>query len=254
MNASGQDPPVFRCGKLLPILLGALSLLLIAATVDLLFIRLPLIQESVQELAGRLASAAAANQPLTVGLPADQTSSFPDAAGQFLLLLALPCWIACWLLMVYRLARKAQRLGGNRMRTSPRRCVLSFLLPVGNMWMPVNALLDINAILSPDRRTPGIWLIWTAWAVNVPVALLTFLYTLSLPVSAFIQTFREWGGGEGADEAAALEEGLRAMFGAPMTDMLVYNGSIFILCILASGLTVLYLDSRLPPSCRRHAA
>ena len=75
---------------------------------------------------------------------------------------------------------------------SPAKCVLSFILPVGNLWMPVKALLNINSILSPTSQTSGKVLIWTAWALSVPVTLLTLLYTLIHPFITFMETFVGW--------------------------------------------------------------
>lgn len=242
-SPAGQEPFPPRPGKTLPILLAALSLVLLAGTYRVIFIQLPGIQEAVREIAGQLAS------PLAAGLPAMGSVPFHLASSsgvweQTVLFLAAAAWITCWLLLVYRLARDARSLGGSRMQHTPGKCVLSFLLPVGNMWMPLKSLLDMNAIFSPARRKSGIALIWTAWAVSVPIALLAFLYTLSVPFITLLDTFRNWEGQEDLLTPGMMERDIQNVFNSLVEPMLLYNGIVFMLSILLSSLMVLYLDSR----------
>ncbi|MCD8061237.1 MAG: DUF4328 domain-containing protein, partial [Akkermansiaceae bacterium] len=179
MNSSPPGPHslLFRAGRWLPFLLGTLSLFLIAGTCFIIFVQLPWIQEAVREMIGQIASELVTLHKLPTGMELTYPGS---KIGAIMFPVSLAC-LACWLLLIYRLAWDARRIGGNLMQPSPSKCVLSFILPVGNLWMPVKALLNINSILSPANRAPGKMLIWTAWAISVPVTLLTLLYTLIHP-------------------------------------------------------------------------
>ena len=138
------------------------------------------------------------------------------------------------------------------MQPSPAKCVLSFILPVGNLWMPVKALLNINSILSPTSQTSGKVLIWTAWALSVPVTLLTLLYTLIHPFITFMETFGGWQEEADSFPMEPVVQDIQSLFSAMLGPVLFYNGIVFMLSLLASNLMIYYLDARsrrMQPSC-----
>ena len=242
MNSSspGPHPLLFRGGRWLPFLLGTLSLFLIAGTCFIIFVQLPWIQEAVRKMIGQIMS-----ELVTLHkLPSGMEITYPGSEiGVIMFPVSLACF-ACWLLLIYRLAWDARRTAGNLMQPSPAKCVLCFILPVGNLWMPVKALLNINSILSPTSRTPGKVLIWTAWALSVPVTLLTLLYTLIHPFIMFMETFGGWQEEADSFPMEPVVQDIQSLFSAMLGPVLFYNGIVFMLSLLASNLMIYYLDTR----------
>lgn len=242
MNFSlpGPHPLLFRAGRWLPFLLGTLSLFLIAGTCFIIFFQLPWIQEAVRTMIGQMASELATLHTI----PSGMEITYPGSEiGLVMFPISIAC-LACWLLLIYRLAWDARRIGGNLMQPSPAKCVLSFILPVGNLWMPVKALLNINSILSPVSRTPGKVLIWTAWSLSVPVTLLTFLYTLIHPFITFMKTSGEWQEQTAPFPMEMIIQDMQSLFSTMLGPVLFYNGIVFMLSLLASNLMICYLDTR----------
>lgn len=231
-----------RTGRALPLLLGIFSLIVIAGTAHVVFFQAPQIRDTLREMANQFVSHAFSGK--TDGLP-DHVSYSPawNSGLAYLLSLASLGCLACWLLMIHRLAADARRAGGTLMRMSPGECILSFFLPIVNLWRPLRALLDINAVLSPASRTGGAVLIWTAWAVSVPVTLLTFLGTFFLPLITFMNVFREWNANKDALDEENIRDGFQSILLSVM-DPAVYNGIVFMLSVLLSTLMVFYLDFR----------
>ncbi|MCC8148052.1 DUF4328 domain-containing protein [Akkermansia sp.] len=238
-----QQRLLFRSGKALPILLGIFSLVLIAGTAHVIFFQVSQIQDTLREMINQLISDAVSGQ--TGGQP-EYVSYSPawNANLAYLLSLASLGCLVCWFLMIYRLAADARRVGGTLMRMSPGECILSFFLPIVNLWRPLEALLNINSVLSTgSSRTGGAVLIWTAWAVSVPVTLLTFLGTFFLPLMTFMNVFQEWNEEKDSLSLESIQEGFQSIV-LSVKDTFIYNGIVLMLGILFSTLMVFYLDFR----------
>lgn len=228
---------------MLPVLLGIFSLILMAGTAQVIFFRLPRIQDALREMAQQTAS----------GLSSGLTGQTPDYTGihvshtltgnAWLMSAAFLGFMACWFLLIYRVAENSRRAGGSLMRMSPEECILSFFLPVVNLWKPLQALLNINTVLSPGNRKGGAALIWTAWAVSVPGALLVFLYTLFMPLITFMKVFQGWNEDQDILTTERMGNDLQSVF-LSMAAPILYNGTLFLLSILLSTLMVFYLDFR----------
>lgn len=241
MNIPGtRQDFLTRAEKFLPGLLAAFALLLIAETCYLMFIQLPRMQHEVQNLVQNIVSSMAEHQPTSAEMSVSYHGSVP---GTLMSLTFFACAI-CWLLLIYQLADKARLIGGDRMQTSPVQCVLYFLIPIGNMWLPLKALQNINAILSPHHRLTGAILIWASWAISIPITLLTVLYTLVQPFATFVDTFGGWNEQQGPLTDAAIGQGLNNLFNSILGPFILYNGAVFILSLLCSVSMALYLDFR----------
>lgn len=235
-------PPLRKTGVLL-FLLCLFALALAGGTLYLVFHDLPLIQQAIAETVVQSVkelqeggSAAASLTHVNAG------STAPFTMDGSLFYLCTAGLSICWLMLVYRLAQNAETVKKGALRCTPLLCVLSFFLPVGNIWMPLQAMLDINKALSSPGPSRGKGWIWTAWAVSVPGSLLIFLYTLCQPLAGFFQTFRAWAE-EDLGNAFALDRELEALMNGMVRPVIMYNGMAFIACLLASVLMMLHFHS-----------
>lgn len=227
---------------MLPILLGVFSLVLIAGTAHIIFFQLSGIQDSLREMTDQIISCIISGPENQTAENVTYSLSWNTSLTCLMLVASLGCAV-CWFLLIYRLAEDARCAGGSLMRMNPGECVLSFFLPVVNLWRPLKALLGINAALSPDNRTGGAILIWTSWAINVPITLLTFLYTFLLPLVTFRNVFQRWSEDAGNLNQERLHDGIQSILLSAI-DPIIYNGIVFMLGILFSTLMALYLDFR----------
>lgn len=235
-------PPLRKTGVLL-FLLCLFALALAGGTLYLVFHDLPLIQQAIAETVAQSVkelqeggSAAASLTHVNAG------STAPFTMDGSLFYLCTAGLVVCWLMLIYRLAQNAETVKKGALRCTPLLCVLSFFLPVGNIWMPLQAMLDINKALSSPGPSRGKGWIWTAWAVSVPGSLLIFLYTLCQPLASFFQTFRAWAE-EDPGNAFALDRELEALMNGMVRSVIMYNGMAFIACLLASVLMMLHFHS-----------
>lgn len=228
---------------MLPVLLGIFSLVFMAGTAQVIFFQISQIRDALREMAQQTVS----------GLSSELTSQTPDFAVMHishsltgnagLMSAAFLGFMVCWFLLIYRVAGNARRAGGSLMRMSPGECILSFFLPVINLWKPLQALLNINAVFSPDSRRGGNTLIWAAWAVSVPGALLVFLYSLFVPFITFMKVLQGWNEDRETLTPECMGNDIQAVF-LSMANPILYNGAVFLLSILLSTLMALYLDFR----------
>lgn len=235
-------PPLRKTGVLL-FLLCLFALALAEGTLYLIFHDLPLIQQAIAETVAQsvkeLQEGGSATAALT-HVNAGSTAPFTMDGGLFYLCAA--GLVICWLMLVYRLAQNAETVKKGALRCTPLLCVLSFFLPVGNIWMPLQAMLDVNKALSSPGPSRGKGWIWAAWAVSVPGSLLIFLYTLCRPLAGFFQTFRTWAE-EYPGNVFALDRELEALMNGMVRPVIIYNGAAFIACLLVSVLMMLHLCS-----------
>ncbi len=191
---SAGIPPLRKLGVLL-FLLCLFALALAGGTFYLLFHDLPLIQQAISETLAQTMKELQEGDRASLSLSlarADAGSAAPFMLDGGLFYLSMAGLVVCWLMLVYRLAQNAETVKKGAMRASPLLCVLSFFLPVGNIWMPLQAMLDVNKAFSFPGPSRGKGWIWLAWAVSVQGSLLIFLYTLFQPLFRFSETLRAW--------------------------------------------------------------
>lgn len=245
-------PPLRKLGVLLS-LLCLFALALAGSTLYVLFHDLPLIQQAMAEtLAQTIQELQEGGRASLSPTQADALPAVPLTLDGSLFHLSMAGLAVCWLMLVYRLAQNAETVKKGAMRASPLLCVLSFFLPVGNIWMPLQTMLDANKALSspgPSRRKGWIWL---AWAVSVPGSLLVFLYTLFQPLLHFSETLQAWAQ-ENPENAFALDRELEALLNGMVRPVFLYNGTAFLLSLASSVLMMLHfyslqrrLEERLP--------
>ena len=132
-------------------LLCLFALALAGGTLYLLFHDLPLIQQAISETLAQTMKELQEGDRASLSLSlarADASSAAPLTLDGGLFYLSMAGLVVCWLMLVYRLAQNAETVKKGAMRASPLLCVLSFFLPVGNIWMPLQAMLDVNKALS----------------------------------------------------------------------------------------------------------
>lgn len=235
-------PPLRKLGVLF-YLLCLFALALAAGTLYLLFHDLPLIQQAIAETLTQTIKEVQEGGRASLSLTrVDTGSTLPFAMDGSLFYPATAGLAVCWLMLVYRLAQNAETVKKGAMRATPLLCVLSFFLPVGNIWMPLQAMLDVNKALSSPGPSRGQGWIWLAWAVSVPGSLLVFLYTLCQPLIGFAETFRAWAQ-ENPENVFALDRELEALLNGMVRPVLLYNGIAFILSLASSVLMMLHFYS-----------
>lgn len=245
-------PPLRKLGVLL-FLLCLFALVLAGSTLYLLLHDLPLIQQAIAATLAQTMQELQEGGRASLSLPqADATAAAPFTPDGALFYLSIAGLAVCWLMLVYRLAQNAETVKKGAMRASPLLCVLSFFLPVGNIWMPLQAMLDVNKALSFPGPSRGKGWIWLAWAVSVPGSLLVFLYTLFQPLFRFPETLRAWAE-ESPDNILALDRELEALLNGMARPVIMYNGTAFLVSLASSVLMMLHfyflqkrLTGRLP--------
>lgn len=203
------------------------ALALAGGTFYLLFHDLPLIQQAISETLAQTMKELQEGDRASLSLSlarADASSAAPLTLDGGLFYLSMAGLVVCWLMLVYRLAQNAETVKKGAMRASPLLCVLSFFLPVGNIWMPLQAMLDVNKALSFPGPSRGKGWIWLAWAVSVPGSLLIFLYTLFQPLFHFSETLRAWAE-ESPENVLALDRELEALLNGMVRPVIMYNGT-----------------------------
>lgn len=234
--------PLRKIGVLF-FLLCLFALALAGETLYVLFHDLPLIQQAIAETAAQAVKELQAGGSASVSLThVHAESAVPSAMDGSFFYLCTAGLVICWLMLVYRLAQNAETVKKGALRCTPLLCVLSFLVPVGNIWMPLQAMLDINKALSSPGPSRGRGWIWTAWAVSVPGSLLIFLYTLFRPLFSFFQAFRAWAE-EDPGNVFALDRELEALMNGMVRPVVMYNGMAFILSLAVSVLMMLHFYS-----------
>lgn len=234
-------PPLRKLGVLL-FLLCLFALVLAGGTLYLLFHDLPLIQQAISETLAQTMKELQEGERASLSLSlttAEAGSAAPFTLDGGLFYLSMAGLVACWLMLVYRLAQNAETVKKGAMRASPLLCVLSFFLPVGNIWMPLQAMLDVNKALSFPGPSRGKGWIWLAWAVSVPGSLLVFLYTLFEPLFHFSETLRAWAE-ENPDSVLALDRELEALLNGMARPVIMYNGTAFLVSLASSVLMMLH--------------
>lgn len=235
-------PPLRKIGVLL-LLLCLFALALAGGTLYLIFHDLPLIQQAIAETVAQSVKELQEGGSASVALTHVNTgSTVSSTMDESLFYLGTAGLAICWLMLVYRLAQNAETVKKGALRSTPLLCVLSFFLPVGNIWMPLQSMLDINKALSSPGPSRGKGWVWTAWAVSVPGSLLIFLYTLCRPLVSFFQTFRAWAE-EDPGNVSALDRELEALLNGMVRPVIMYNGMSFLLCLLVSVLMMLHFYS-----------
>lgn len=223
---SAGIPPLRKLGVLL-FLLCLFALTLAGGTFYLLFHDLPLIQQAISETLAQTMKELQEGDRASLSLSlarAEAGSAAPFTLDGGLFYLSMAGLVVCWLMLVYRLAQNAETVKKGAMRASPLLCVLSFFLPVGNIWMPLQAMLDVNKALSFPGPSRGKGWIWLAWAVSVPGSLLIFLYTLFQPLFHFSETLRAWAE-ESPENVLALDRELEALLNGMVRPVIMYNGT-----------------------------
>ena len=251
---SAGIPPLRKLGILL-FLLCLFALALAGGTLYVLFHDLPLIQQAISEMLAQTMKDLQDGDRTSLSLSlarADAGSAAPFTLDGGLFYLSMAGLVVCWLMLVYRLAQNAETVKKEAMRSSPLLCVLSFFLPVGNIWMPLQAMLDVNKALSFPGPSRGKGWIWLAWAVSVPGSLLIFLYTLFQPLFRFSETLRAWAK-ESPENVLALDRELEALLNGMVRPVIMYNGTAFLVSLASSVLMMLHfyflqkrLANRLP--------
>ena len=251
---SAGIPPLRKLGVLL-FLLFLFALALAGGTFYLLFHDLPLIQQAISETLAQTMKELQEGDRASLSLSlarADASSAAPLTLDGGLFYLSMAGLVVCWLMLVYRLAQNAETVKKGAMRASPLLCVLSFFLPVGNICMPLQAMLDVNKALSFPGPSRGKGWIWLAWAVSVPGSLLIFLYTLFQPLFHFSETLRAWAE-ESPENVLALDRELEALLNGMVRPVIMYNGTAFLVSLASSVLMMLHfyflqkrLANRLP--------
>ena len=239
---SAGIPPLRKLGVLL-FLLCLFALTLAGGTFYLLFHDLPLIQQAISETLAQTMKELQEGDRASLSLSlarADAGSAAPFTLDGGLFYLSMAGLVVCWLMLVYRLAQNAETVKKGAMRASPLLCVLSFFLPVGNIWMPLQAMLDVNKAFSFPGPSRGKGWIWLAWAVSVPGSLLIFLYTLFQPLFRFSETLRAWAE-ESPENVLALDRELEALLNGMVRPVIMYNGTAFLVSLASSVLMMLHL-------------
>lgn len=239
-----EIPPLRKLGVLF-FLLCLFALALAGSTLYVFFHDLPLIQQAIAETLAQsmkeLQEGGRASLSLTL-TRVNTGSGAPFAMGGILFYPATAGLLICWLMLVYRLAQNAETVKKGAMRTTPLLSVLSFFLPVGNIWMPLQAMLDANKALSSPGPSRGKGWIWLAWAISVPGSLLVFLYTLCRPLIGFSEALRTWAA-ENPENVFALDRELEALLNGMVRPVILYNGTAFLLSLASSVLMMLHFYS-----------
>lgn len=248
-----EIPPLRKLGVLF-FLLCLFALALAGSTLYVFFHDLPLIQQAIAETLAQSMKELQEGGPASLSLTRVNTGSgslFSMAGSLFYP--ATAGLVICWLMLVYRLAQNAETVKKGAMRATPLLSVLSFFLPVGNIWMPLQAMLDVNKALSSPGPSRGKGWIWLAWAISVPGSLLVFLYTLCRPLIDFSEALRTWAA-ENPENVFALNRELEALLNDMVRPVILYNGTAFLLSLASSVLMMHHfysLQKRLagrPPS------
>lgn len=228
--------PVRKTSILLA-LLAILTLVLLTGVLHTLLFELPQIQEGIRGIIQAVQSFLEQVPSASSSLEIQQSVSF-SLVGQIVWTnIMLVGWGIVWLTLIYQTAKNAQFLNGAPMKVSPFQCMISFLIPIGNLWMSVKAMLEINAVLCGKTQVCGRAWIWLTWFINLPLVLLTFLSTLITPLITFMAVFQNLGTQEQLT-LDQLSEATYSILNSCVEPLLLYNGVVFMLCLLSSLIMV----------------